>query len=104
MPGLSIIHCRLLMIGAVRRSGPPAGMSGWCMCKAMAKALVTSPNPAAPGGRKTGSVPPARIASSMRCSEPQMLGRPSMSSGKLAHCSGLLYLTCARSYSWRIWS
>jgi hypothetical protein len=68
------------------------------MCKAMAKAQVVSPNPAAPGGRKTGSEPLAQIASSMRCSEPQMLGRPSISSGS----SPMAGFFARRSYLWRI--
>src|SRR5579883_856144 len=74
MPGLSIIHCKLLISRAVRRSGPPAGMRGWCMCRAIAKALSISPKPGAPGGRNTGL---ARMTSSMRSSEPERLGSPS---------------------------
>ena len=31
-------------------------MSGWCMCKAHAKALSIAPKPEAPGGKNTGSV------------------------------------------------
>src|SRR5438128_12604098 len=59
-------------------------MSGWCMCNAIAKALLISPNPFAPCGRNTGSVRLARIACLMRSSEPQMLGSPSTHSARSA--------------------
>src|ERR1700704_1822398 len=49
------------------------------MCSAIAQALSMSPKPRAPGARNTGALWPWRRASSMRASEPEMFGTPSMS-------------------------
>src|SRR5947209_20615854 len=75
----SIMYLRLLITAAVRRSPPPAGISGWCMWSAMLKALRIRSKSMPDWGRYKG--PGRVIASRMRSSEPQILGRPSTYSG-----------------------
>src|SRR5512132_846441 len=64
-------------MAAVRGSGPPAGMSGWCMCRATAKALSMPARSTDLGPPNTGQSRPARIAASTSRSEPHRFGRPS---------------------------
>src|SRR5512132_891376 len=68
-------------MAAVRGSGPPAGISGWCMCSATAKALSMPPMPTGVSSVNSGRCRPAAIAASTVCSEPHRFGRPSMYSG-----------------------
>src|SRR5207249_8849285 len=81
-PWLSIMYLRLLMISAVARSRPPAGMSGWCMCKAMANAPLQAPKSIRLSGRNTGLPSAADNVDWIKGSEPEMLGRPPMVSDR----------------------
>jgi hypothetical protein len=66
----------LLMISAVRRSCPPAGMSGWCMCKATAAALLILPQSVRLPGRYRAFAALSKSVFSMTPSQPQMFGSP----------------------------
>src|SRR5271157_3061018 len=83
--------CRLPITSAVRTSPPPAGISGWCMCSALAKALLMRPKSMRLSARKTGLPAAAAMAPSTSFSAPLMLGRPSMVSGRLLMCSSLMF-------------
>ena len=90
LSGCSIMNCRLLMMAAVCRSPPPpAGMSGWCMCRAMAKQLRMRSNSMSLSGRKMGPV--LALACASRDSEPQRSGRRSAISAKLMVILGWEY-------------
>src|SRR3954454_10935452 len=68
------MNWRLLMTGAAaRRSAVPAGMSGWCMCSAMAKAERIRAKSIRLSGRNSGIAP--AIASEIAGSAPLRLGK-----------------------------
>src|SRR3974390_3141057 len=71
-----IMSARLLMISAVFSSEPPAGINGWCMCKAIANALLVRVKSIEPCVQGVECLPPVRDVPSNVLSEPQISGKP----------------------------
>src|SRR5437773_4110415 len=78
MPGFSIMYWRLLIMAAVRSSPPPAGISGWCMCSAIANALRARSKSMPLSCRNSGLDRAACKVRSTSDSAPAMFGRPSI--------------------------
>ena len=91
---LSIICRRLLMSPALRGSAPSAGISGWCMWSAMAKALRRRDRSTVPSPLATRGAVALLIAPAMTLSAPQILGSPSTIAGKSFATFAMLDLLC----------